>query len=48
MDVGLYRCLEPDRAHRRPTIGPRTIATLDHRYFDVLRPLTGDRFTILP
>lgn len=28
--------------------GTRTIATLDHRHFDVLRPLDGGRFTILP
>jgi hypothetical protein len=26
----------------------RTIVTLDRRHFDVLRPLTGGRFTILP
>lgn len=26
----------------------RTIVTLDHRHFDVLRPLSGGRFTILP
>lgn len=26
----------------------RTIVTLDHRHFDVLRPLTGGRFTVLP
>ena len=26
----------------------RTIVTLDRRHFDVLRPLTGDRFTVLP
>lgn len=26
----------------------RTIATLDHRHFDVLRPLSGGRFRILP
>ena len=26
----------------------RTIATLDHRHFDVLRPLSGGRFTVLP
>ena len=26
----------------------RTIMTLDHRHFDVLRPLSGGRFTILP
>jgi predicted nucleic acid-binding protein len=25
-----------------------TIVTLDHRHFDVLRPLTGGRFTVLP
>jgi hypothetical protein len=26
----------------------RTIATLDRRHFDVLRPLSGGRFTVLP
>ena len=26
----------------------RTIITLDHRHFDVLRPLTGGRFRVLP
>ncbi len=26
----------------------RTVATLDRRHFDVLRPLTGGRFTIVP
>jgi predicted nucleic acid-binding protein len=26
----------------------RTIVTLDHQHFDVLRPLSGGRFTILP
>lgn len=26
----------------------RTIVTLDRRYFDVLRPITGTRFTVLP
>ncbi len=26
----------------------RTVATLDRRHFDVLRPLTGGRFTTLP
>jgi len=26
----------------------QTIATLDHRHFDVLRPLSGGRFTVLP
>jgi hypothetical protein len=26
----------------------RTIVTLDHRHFDVLRPLSGGRFTIMP
>lgn len=26
----------------------RTIATLDHRHFEVLRPQSGGRFTILP
>jgi predicted nucleic acid-binding protein len=28
--------------------GTRTIATLDRRHFDVLRPLDGGRFRILP
>ena len=28
--------------------GTRTIATLDRRHFEVLRPLSGDRFTIVP
>jgi len=28
--------------------GTRDIATLDRRHFDVLRPLTGGRFTIRP
>ena len=26
----------------------RTVATLDHRHFSVLRPLTGGRFRLLP
>jgi uncharacterized protein len=26
----------------------RTVLTLDHRHFDVLRPLDGGRFTLLP
>jgi predicted nucleic acid-binding protein len=26
----------------------RIIVTLDHRHFDVVRPLTGGRFTVLP
>jgi predicted nucleic acid-binding protein len=30
-------------------VSPYVVAvTLDHRHFDVLRPLTGGRFTILP
>jgi uncharacterized protein len=28
--------------------GTRTVATLDHRHFDVLRPLNGGRFRVLP
>ena len=28
--------------------GTRTIATLDHRHFDVLRPLRGGRFRVVP
>jgi predicted nucleic acid-binding protein len=26
----------------------QTIVTLDHRHFDVLRPLAGGRFTVIP
>ena len=26
----------------------RRILSLDHRHFDVLRPLSGGRFTLLP
>jgi uncharacterized protein len=26
----------------------RTIATLDHRHFEVLRPLSGGRFSVVP
>lgn len=29
-------------------LGTRTIATLDRRHFEVLRPLAGGRFTIVP
>jgi predicted nucleic acid-binding protein len=28
--------------------GTHTIVTLDRRHFDVLRPLRGERFTVLP
>ncbi len=28
--------------------GTRTILTLDHRHFDVLRPLSGGRFRVVP
>ena len=28
--------------------GTRTIATLDRRHFDVVRPLDGGRFTVVP
>jgi hypothetical protein len=28
--------------------GTRQVLTLDHRHFDVLRPLTGGRFRLLP
>lgn len=28
--------------------GTRTIATLDRRHFEVLRPISGGRFTVLP
>jgi predicted nucleic acid-binding protein len=28
--------------------GTRRILTLDHRHFDVLRPLSGGRFSVLP
>ncbi len=29
-------------------LGTRTVATLDHRHFEVLRPLSGGRFTLVP
>lgn len=32
-------------AHRHQTL---SIVTLDHRHFDVLRPLSGGHFTVLP
>ena len=28
--------------------GTRTVLTLDHRHFDVVRPLSGGRFRVLP
>ena len=43
--IGLADASNVVLAHRHRT---RTIVTLDHRHFDVLRPLTGGRFTILP
>lgn len=44
-DVGLADASNVVLAARYRT---RTIATLDHRHFEVLRPLTGGRFTVVP
>lgn len=44
-DVGLADASNVILAERYRT---RTIVTLDRRHFDVLRPLGGGRFTILP
>ena len=44
-DVGLADASNIVLADRYST---RTIATLDHRHFDALRPLRGGRFSIVP
>jgi predicted nucleic acid-binding protein len=44
-DIGVADASNVILAERYRT---RTIVTLDHRYFDVLRPLNGGRFRILP
>ena len=44
-DVGLADASNVILADRHRT---RTIVTLDHRHFDVLRPLGGGRFRVLP
>lgn len=44
-DVGLADASLVVLAHRYRT---RTILTLDHRHFTVLRPVGGGRFTLLP
>lgn len=44
-DIGIADASNVILAERYRT---RTIATLDHRHFDVLRPRSGGRFRILP
>lgn len=44
-DVGITDASLVHLAHRHQT---RTILTLDHRHFGVLRPIGGGRFTLLP
>ena len=44
-DIGVADASNVILAERYRT---RTIVTLDHRHFEVLRPITGDRFTVLP
>ena len=44
-DIGVADASNVILAERYRT---RTIVTLDHRHFDVLRPLNGGRFRILP
>ncbi len=44
-EVGLADAANVVLAERYRT---RTIVTLDRRHFEVLRPITGNRFTVLP
>jgi predicted nucleic acid-binding protein len=44
-DIGLADASNVVLADRYST---RTIATFDHRHFDVLRPLRGGRFSVVP
>ncbi len=44
-DVGVTDASIVVLAHRH---GSRALLTLDHRHFDVLRPLDGGRFRLLP
>ena len=44
-DIGLADASQVVLAHRHRT---RRILTLDRRHFDVIRPLDGGRFTLLP
>lgn len=44
-EIGLADASNVVLAHQ---FGTRTIATLDHRHFDVVRPLGGGRFSVLP
>ena len=44
-DVGVADASNVILAERYRT---RTIVTLDRRHFEVLRPITGNRFTVLP
>lgn len=45
LDVGLADASQVVLADR---FGTRRILTLDRRHFDVLRPLSGGRFSVLP
>jgi len=44
-DIGVADASNVVLAHRHRT---RTIVTLDRRHFEMLRPIDGDRFTVLP
>ena len=44
-DIGVADASNVVLAHRHQT---RTIVTLDHRHFAVLRPINGGRFTVVP
>jgi predicted nucleic acid-binding protein len=44
-DIGVADASNVVLAHRHQT---RTIVTLDHRHFTVLRPINGGRFTLVP
>lgn len=44
-EIGVADASNVVLAHRHATT---TIATLDHRHFDVLRPVAGGHFTIVP
>ncbi len=44
-DIGVADASNVVLAHRHQA---RTIVTLDHRHFTVLRPINGGRFTVVP
>jgi len=44
-DIGVADASNVVLAHRHRT---RTIVTLDRRHFELLRPIDGNRFTVLP